>query len=87
MDLGDPCSFSFIDPPSASSIQTALTYLRDQGALDASGELTTIGRLLASLPVDVVIGEERRHSWHPCPASQHLAAIHHRLTMSASTTS
>ncbi|XP_012688217.1 probable ATP-dependent RNA helicase DHX34 isoform X2 [Clupea harengus] len=57
MDLGDPCSFSFIDPPSASSIQTALTYLRDQGALDASGELTTIGRLLASLPVDVVIGK------------------------------
>ncbi|XP_063060437.1 probable ATP-dependent RNA helicase DHX34 isoform X2 [Engraulis encrasicolus] len=57
MGLGDPSSFSFIDPPPASSIQTAMTYLREQGALDVSGELTTIGSLLAQLPVDVVIGK------------------------------
>ncbi|XP_048121136.1 probable ATP-dependent RNA helicase DHX34 [Alosa alosa] len=57
MGLGDPCSFSFIDPPPASSIQTAMTYLREQGALDVSGELTTIGSLLSQLPVDVVIGK------------------------------
>lgn len=58
MGVGDPRSFVFIDPPPASSIQTAVTYLREQGALDEHGELTPIGRLLAQLPVDVVIGKD-----------------------------
>ncbi|KAL0972695.1 hypothetical protein UPYG_G00193600 [Umbra pygmaea] len=57
MGLGDPRSFIFIDPPPASSIQTAMTYLREQGALDPRGELTSMGSLLAQLPVDVVIGK------------------------------
>ncbi|XP_077467629.1 putative ATP-dependent RNA helicase DHX34 [Stigmatopora argus] len=57
MGLGDPLSFVFIDPPPAASIQTAITYLKDQGALDDGGELTTIGTVLAQLPVDVVIGK------------------------------
>ncbi|KAJ3589989.1 hypothetical protein NHX12_007946 [Muraenolepis orangiensis] len=57
MGLGDPRSFVFIDPPPAASIQTAVTYLREQGALDRHGDLTTIGSLLAQLPVDVVIGK------------------------------
>ncbi|XP_070685883.1 probable ATP-dependent RNA helicase DHX34 [Pempheris klunzingeri] len=57
MCLGDPLSFVFIDPPPAASIQTAITYLKEQGALDSRGELTSIGSLLAQLPVDVVIGK------------------------------
>lgn len=57
MDLGDPHSFVFIDPPPAASIQTAVTYLKEQGALDRHSELTSIGSLLAQLPVDVVIGK------------------------------
>lgn len=57
MCLGDPLSFVFIDPPPAASIQTAVTYLKEQGALDGRGELTSIGSLLAQLPVDVVIGK------------------------------
>uniref|UniRef100_A0A8C4E276 DEAH (Asp-Glu-Ala-His) box polypeptide 34 n=1 Tax=Dicentrarchus labrax TaxID=13489 RepID=A0A8C4E276_DICLA len=57
MCLGDPLSFVFIDPPPASSIQTAVTYLKEQGALDGRSELTSIGSLLAQLPVDVVIGK------------------------------
>lgn len=56
MGLGDPCSFNFIDPPAAFSIQTSVSYLKEQGALNAQGELTPIGNLLAKLPVDVVIG-------------------------------
>ncbi|KPP62223.1 putative ATP-dependent RNA helicase DHX34 [Scleropages formosus] len=55
MGLGDPRSFAFIDPPPAASIQTAVTYLKEQGALDCHEELTSIGSLLAQLPVDVVI--------------------------------
>ncbi|XP_037836424.1 probable ATP-dependent RNA helicase DHX34 [Kryptolebias marmoratus] len=57
MGLGDPLSFVFIDPPPAASIQTAVTYLKEQGALDGRNELTSIGGLLAQLPVDVVIGK------------------------------
>uniref|UniRef100_A0A3B4X292 DEAH (Asp-Glu-Ala-His) box polypeptide 34 n=1 Tax=Seriola lalandi dorsalis TaxID=1841481 RepID=A0A3B4X292_SERLL len=57
MCLGDPLSFVFIDPPPAASIQTAVTYLKEQGALDSLGELTSIGKLLSQLPVDVVIGK------------------------------
>lgn len=57
MGLGDPLTFVFIDPPPAASIQTAVTYLKEQGALDGHGELTSIGSLLAQLPVDVVIGK------------------------------
>uniref|UniRef100_A0A8C7X127 DEAH (Asp-Glu-Ala-His) box polypeptide 34 n=1 Tax=Oryzias sinensis TaxID=183150 RepID=A0A8C7X127_9TELE len=57
MGLGDPLTFAFIDPPPTASIQTAVTYLKQQGALDSSGELTSIGSLLAQLPVDVVIGK------------------------------
>ncbi|XP_019717053.1 putative ATP-dependent RNA helicase DHX34 [Hippocampus comes] len=57
MGLGDPLSFVFIDPPPAASIQTAITYLKEQGALDHQCELTTIGSVLAQLPVDVVIGK------------------------------
>ncbi|KAM9319044.1 putative ATP-dependent RNA helicase DHX34 [Pholidichthys leucotaenia] len=57
MSLGDPLSFTFIDPPPTASIQTAVIYLKEQGALDSRGELTSIGSLLAQLPVDVVIGK------------------------------
>lgn len=64
MSLGDPLSFVFIDPPPASSIQTAITYLKDQGALDNRNELTSIGTLLAQLPVDVVIGNVPRSQAH-----------------------
>lgn len=57
MSMGDPRSFPFIEPPSPASLETAILYLRDQGALDSSEGLTPIGSLLAQLPVDVVIGE------------------------------
>ncbi|XP_031468221.1 probable ATP-dependent RNA helicase DHX34 [Phasianus colchicus] len=57
MGLGDPRSFPFLDPPSSSSLDSALRYLRAQGALDDAENLTPIGALLAQLPVDVVLGK------------------------------
>ncbi|NXX97785.1 DHX34 helicase, partial [Centropus bengalensis] len=57
MGLGDPRTFPFLEPPPASSLETAVRYLRDQGALDDAEELTPIGTLLAQLPVDVVVGK------------------------------
>lgn len=58
MSVGDPRTFPFIEPPPPASLETAILYLRDQGALDSSEALTPIGSLLAQLPVDVVIGED-----------------------------
>lgn len=57
MALGDPRAFPFIEPPSAASLETAVGYLKQQGALDWQENLTPIGSLLAELPVDVVVGE------------------------------
>lgn len=57
MGLGDPRTFPFLEPPPAASLETAVRYLREQGALDEAEELTPIGTLLAQLPVDVVVGE------------------------------
>ncbi|XP_053865756.1 probable ATP-dependent RNA helicase DHX34 [Malaclemys terrapin pileata] len=57
MGLGDPRTFPFLEPPPQSSLETAVRYLREQGALDGAESLTPIGSLLAQLPVDVVIGK------------------------------
>ncbi|XP_072884731.1 LOW QUALITY PROTEIN: probable ATP-dependent RNA helicase DHX34 [Hemitrygon akajei] len=57
MELGDPRTFPFIEPPPLASVETAISYLQQQGALDSAENLTTVGRLLAHLPVDVVIGK------------------------------
>ncbi|NWX15132.1 DHX34 helicase, partial [Aegotheles bennettii] len=57
MGLGDPRTFPFLEPPPSSSLETAVRYLKDQGALDEAEELTPIGKLLAQLPVDVVVGK------------------------------
>ncbi|XP_068273657.1 probable ATP-dependent RNA helicase DHX34 isoform X1 [Nyctibius grandis] len=57
MGLGDPRTFPFLEPPPLSSLETAMRYLKDQGALDDAEDLTPIGNLLAQLPVDVVVGK------------------------------
>ncbi|KAJ6663570.1 hypothetical protein lerEdw1_009649 [Lerista edwardsae] len=57
MGLSDPRAFPFLEPPPPASLETAVGYLKHQGALDAEENLTPIGRLLAELPVDVVIGK------------------------------
>lgn len=58
MSVGDPRTFPFIEPPPPASVETAVLYLQDQGALDGAEALTPIGCLLAQLPVDVVIGKD-----------------------------
>ncbi|NWZ59808.1 DHX34 helicase, partial [Haliaeetus albicilla] len=57
MGLGDPRTFPFLEPPPSSSLEMAVRYLKDQGALDEAEDLTPIGNLLAQLPVDVVVGK------------------------------
>ena len=49
--------FPFIEPPPMSSIETSITFLKEQGATNRQEELTPIGMMLSRLPVDVVIGK------------------------------
>nr|XP_032822700.1 probable ATP-dependent RNA helicase DHX34 isoform X2 [Petromyzon marinus] len=57
MGLGDPRLFGFLEPPPASSLETSMQFLQEQGALDEQEELTPIGRVLATLPLDVLTGK------------------------------
>ncbi|XP_035673880.1 probable ATP-dependent RNA helicase DHX34 [Branchiostoma floridae] len=57
MGLRNPRKFPFIEPPAMSSIENSVAFLKEQGALTEEETLTPIGRMLARLPVDVVIGK------------------------------
>lgn len=63
MGLGDPRAFPFLEPPPAASLETAVGYLKHQGALDPEENLTPIGSLLAELPVEVVVGKQWGRVW------------------------
>jgi ATP-dependent RNA helicase DHX8/PRP22 len=52
MDIQDPLTFDFMDPPPKASLLRALELLYGLQALDSSGKLTDLGRELARLPVD-----------------------------------
>ena len=52
MNIQDPLSFDFMDPPPKSSLIRALELLYALQALDSAGNLTELGRNLARLPVD-----------------------------------
>jgi ATP-dependent helicase HrpB len=49
--VGDLQAFRWIEPPEAQALDRAETLLRDLGALDSSGEITTIGRRMLNFPV------------------------------------
>lgn len=56
-DLGEaPEGLDWLDAPPASSLGRARQLLRELGALDADGEITALGRGLASLPVHPRLG-------------------------------
>lgn len=57
MGLPDPCLFPFIEPPPQEALEHAVSSLKAQGALDAEGCLTTLGKLLAQLPLEVGLGK------------------------------
>ena len=56
LDLGDPREFPFLDPPAGRLIRDGYDTLEELGALDERGQLTSIGRALARMPVDPRIG-------------------------------
>ncbi|KAJ3048899.1 DEAH (Asp-Glu-Ala-His) box polypeptide 34 [Rhizophlyctis rosea] len=55
--LGDPRDFDFIERPAETSISYSIARLQDLGALSREELLTPLGRVLAVLPLDVVLGK------------------------------
>ncbi|MFW2368110.1 MAG: ATP-dependent RNA helicase HrpA [Desulforhopalus sp.] len=55
LDLGDPASFPFIDPPSKGAIREGYRLLNELGAIDDQRRLTKRGRIMAKLPIDPCI--------------------------------
>lgn len=54
--LGDIERFPFIDPPPPAAIAAGYALLEELGAIDAQRALTPLGRDLARLPVDPIVG-------------------------------
>ena len=50
--LGDIREFPFINPPSKKAIHDGLMTLRELGAIDEDGKITTLGRKISRLPID-----------------------------------
>ncbi|KAF2348531.1 Helicase-associated domain [Trinorchestia longiramus] len=57
MGLPDIRLFPFIEPPSLDSLEISLKSLKSLAAVTGTEELTSTGRLLAQLPVDVTVGK------------------------------
>ncbi len=56
LGLPDIREFPFIDPPSGKAVADGLAMLRELGALDAQGRLTSVGQKLSQVPLDPRIG-------------------------------
>ena len=57
MGLPDARLFPFIEPPPAESLENSILVLKEQGAMTPDEKLTTMGKMLSNLPVDVSIGK------------------------------
>ncbi|KAI9363939.1 P-loop containing nucleoside triphosphate hydrolase protein [Zopfochytrium polystomum] len=55
--LGNPRLFDFIEKPAASALCSSVARLTQLKALDEREELTSLGKVLAELPMDVVLGK------------------------------
>jgi hypothetical protein len=54
--LGEIETFPFLNPPVSASIRAGYRLLHELGALDELNQLTALGRELAKLPLDPVLG-------------------------------
>jgi HrpA-like RNA helicase len=57
LDLGDPIEFEFIERPSQESINYSMEKMISLGCIDVNREITSLGRVLSSLPIDCVLGK------------------------------
>ncbi|RUS16526.1 P-loop containing nucleoside triphosphate hydrolase protein, partial [Endogone sp. FLAS-F59071] len=57
LELGNPREFDFVERPSTSAMDSSVRFLQTLGALDEPEEITSLGRVLAVLPVDAILGK------------------------------
>ncbi|KAI0979645.1 hypothetical protein GJ496_001416 [Pomphorhynchus laevis] len=57
LGLPDINKFPFVEKPPIAHLDHSISFLYNQGAIDKSGKITILGRLLARLPVDIKIGK------------------------------
>ncbi|CAG0919646.1 unnamed protein product [Notodromas monacha] len=57
MGVKEPLSFPFIQKPDSSRLKLAMESLISHGAVEPNGTVTTVGGLLAMLPVDIMVGK------------------------------
>lgn len=55
--MGDPRCFDFIENPFPQAIEQSLLRLQDLGCIDEKENITSLGNVLALLPVDLVLGK------------------------------
>lgn len=54
--VADPASLPWLDTPPAAAVSAARSRLTKLGALDQDGQITPFGKMVASLPMDPVMG-------------------------------
>jgi len=74
--LGEIEDFPFLQPPQTRAIADGWQQLTELGAIDKQRKLTTIGREMASLPVDVKLARM-------LVAAQHSGCLHAMLVISS----
>ncbi|EDV20774.1 uncharacterized protein TRIADDRAFT_31352, partial [Trichoplax adhaerens] len=58
LEIKNPTDFPFIEPPSKAALDHSVISLQDQDVIEKENmKLTVIGKMLANLPVEVVIGK------------------------------
>ncbi|KAI9315979.1 P-loop containing nucleoside triphosphate hydrolase protein [Dichotomocladium elegans] len=57
LELGNPRTFDFIEPPHPDALNASIEFLKNLGALDNDENITGLGSVLSNLPVDAVIGK------------------------------
>ncbi len=55
LNLGDPLSFPFIDPPHPNAVRDGFKLLTELGAIDKNRKLTRYGKIMATMPIDPCI--------------------------------
>jgi ATP-dependent helicase HrpA len=56
LGLGDVSTFPFLEPPRRAMIDEGYETLHELGAINEQGQLTSVGRTLARLPIDPRLG-------------------------------
>jgi HrpA-like RNA helicase len=57
LNFGDPRTFNFLEPPPENAIERAISELIDLGCLNTDEEVTDLGKILVTLPIDLILGK------------------------------